>query len=116
MAKTFRGQTVRLATHAIGARVVQTALDTLPVASAALIKVSTVGSSRPCGGKGGAGVPSVSPLCCLLLSPGKESCDFSAGEGGGTRVGCASVDVPVSKFSCGGEVPGLSSSAAPAMG
>lgn len=40
MAKTFRGQTVRLATHAIGARVVQTALDSLPVASAALIKVS----------------------------------------------------------------------------
>lgn len=39
VAKTFRGQTVRLATHAIGARVVQTALDSLPVASAALIKV-----------------------------------------------------------------------------
>ncbi|CAN0433516.1 unnamed protein product, partial [Laminaria digitata] len=38
VAKTFRGQTVRLATHAIGARVVQTALDSLPVASAALIK------------------------------------------------------------------------------
>lgn len=39
VAKTFRGQTVRLATHAIGARVVQTALDSLPVASATLIKV-----------------------------------------------------------------------------
>ncbi|CBJ28598.1 conserved unknown protein [Ectocarpus siliculosus] len=38
VAKTFRGQTVKLATHAIGARVVQTALDSLPVASAALIK------------------------------------------------------------------------------
>lgn len=39
VAKTLRGQAVRLATHAIGARVVQTALDSLPVASAALIKV-----------------------------------------------------------------------------
>lgn len=39
VAKTFRGQTVRLATHAIGARVVETALNSLPTASAALIKV-----------------------------------------------------------------------------
>lgn len=42
VAKTFRGQTVRLATHAIGARVVQTALDSLPMASAAAIKVTVV--------------------------------------------------------------------------
>lgn len=42
VAKTFRGQAVRLATHAIGARVVQTALDSLPTASAALIKVRFV--------------------------------------------------------------------------
>lgn len=37
--KAFRGQVVKLATHSIGARVVQTALESLPVAAAVLIKV-----------------------------------------------------------------------------
>lgn len=46
VAKAFRGQAVRLATHAISARVIQSALDSLPVASAALIKV-TSGCSFP---------------------------------------------------------------------
>lgn len=39
LAKTFRGNGVRLATHAIGAEVVQMALISLPTASASLIKV-----------------------------------------------------------------------------
>lgn len=39
VAKAFRGHAVKLATHAIGARVVQTALEALPAAAAALIKV-----------------------------------------------------------------------------
>ncbi|CAM9660120.1 unnamed protein product, partial [Sphacelaria rigidula] len=39
VAKAFKGQTVKLATHAIGARVIQSALDSLPSTSAALIKV-----------------------------------------------------------------------------
>lgn len=39
VAKAFRGHTVKLATHAIGARVIQSALDSLPSTSAALIKV-----------------------------------------------------------------------------
>lgn len=63
MAKTFRGQTVRLATHAIGARVVQTALDSLPVASAALIKVS-----RVCEGPGGG----LGAMCCCFQVSGRK--------------------------------------------
>lgn len=39
VAKALRGHAVRLATHAIGARVIQAALDTLPTSATALIKV-----------------------------------------------------------------------------
>jgi pumilio homology domain family member 6 len=41
--KDLRGSVAKLATHSIGARVVQQALDTLPSASAALIKAELYG-------------------------------------------------------------------------
>lgn len=70
VAKTFRGQTVRLATHAIGARVVQTALDSLPVASAALIKVGAVKNRAE--GKVGWGPGAVCCCCCYQSFPGRK--------------------------------------------
>ena len=47
LAKVFRGHGVRLATHAIGAEVVQTALISLPTASAGLIKVRARAPQTP---------------------------------------------------------------------